>query len=165
MNKEDSWKSRFLISELVVGSGEQDNNLQLSGGLIFVEVPLGLSCKSSGQYSIANEHSMIKNFTIKVAINVEKFKFGYDIVTCHKAQDCLLQLSLYALYGNYTLAHIIHQNYVLLTVENILYAYDCHVLILSVHHECYEQFLWIISSLPNMDIKKNFVVDSRNALM
>ena len=79
---------------------------------MLLEVPLGLSSKSFGQYSIAYEHSMIKTFTIKIPINLEKIKFGYDIVTCLQERNCLLQPSLYVLYGNYTLAHIIHQNYV-----------------------------------------------------
>ena len=55
-----------------------------------VEVPLGLSSRSSGQYSIANEHSMIRNFTITIAKIVEDFMFGFDIVvTCFKEPNVM----------------------------------------------------------------------------
>ena len=67
----------------MVGFDEQYNNLQLSGGLILVEVPLGLSSKSSGQYSSANEHSMIRKFTIIISKSLEDFMFGYDIVSSY----------------------------------------------------------------------------------
>ena len=74
----------------MVGFDEQYNNLQLSGGLILVEVPLGLSSKSFGQYSIANEHSMIKDITMKITKNLEHFMFGSNIfVTCLKEQDVM----------------------------------------------------------------------------
>ena len=89
-SKIKSWKFGFVVSALVVGFDEQYNNLQLSGGLILVEVPLGLSSKSSGQYFCANEHSIIKNFTIKIAKNLEKFMLGSNIfVTCLKEQDVM----------------------------------------------------------------------------
>ena len=85
--------------DLEVGSGEQDDNLQLSGGLIFVEVPPGLSSKSSGQYSIGNEHSMIRNFTTKIAKNLEKFTFRSNIVvTCLKEQDTMTFETRYPVY-------------------------------------------------------------------
>ena len=103
----DSWKSRLLISELEVESGEQDGNLQLSGGLIFVEVPLGLSCMSSGQYSIANEHSMIRKFTIIIiAKSLEDFMFGYDIVSSYlslRARHNDFWNWFYKLYVDFTL--------------------------------------------------------------
>ena len=92
--------------ELVVGSGEQDDNLQLSGGLIFVEVPLGLSSKSSGQYSSANEHSMIRKFTIIIAKSLEDFMFGYDIVSSYlslRARHNDFWNWFYKLYVDFTL--------------------------------------------------------------
>ena len=105
------WKFGFIVSALVVGFDEQYNNLQLSGGLILVEVPLGLSSKSSGQYFCANEHSVIKNFTIKIAKNLEKFTLESNIfVTCLKEQDVMnFVTELTTLYGFYTCyTHIIH---------------------------------------------------------
>ena len=55
-----------------------------------VEVPLGLSSKSFGQYSIANEHSMMKNITIKITKNLEQFMFWSNIVvTCLKEQGIM----------------------------------------------------------------------------
>ena len=104
-------KIRIHSFGIGVGFGEQYNNLQLSGGLILVEVPLGLSSKSSGQYFCANEHSVIKNFTIKIAKNLEKFTLESNIfVTCLKEQDVMnFVTELTTLYGFYTCyTHIIH---------------------------------------------------------